>query len=108
MSFVTSSGTYPPASVYCLASTPSSVPWAICARKMSPVEMAGMPNRPARRLACVPFPAPGGPNSTSLMSTTSSQEPFVVPLLELRLDLLHRFESHADDDKDRGAAEGEV
>ena len=34
--------------------------------------------------------------------------PFVVALLELGLDLLHRLQADAHDDEDRGAAEGEV
>ena len=38
---VTSSGTSWPASMYRLASTPSGVPWATLARKMSPVEIFG-------------------------------------------------------------------
>src|SRR5689334_6262277 len=108
MSLVTSSGTYLPAAVNDWASLPSSVCSAMFARKMSPVDTAGIPKRAASRLACVPFPAPGGPNRTSLMELLSSQEPFVVPLLELRLDLFHGLQSDPDDDEDRRAAEGEV
>ncbi len=37
------------------------VPWSTLARKMSPVEMAGIPKWSATNLAWVPFPAPGGP-----------------------------------------------
>src|SRR4030095_14187516 len=93
---------------YCLASLPSSVCWAMFARKMSPVETAGIPKRAASRFACVPFPAPGGPNRSNLMKPTSSQEPFVVPLLKLRLDLLDGLQTDPHDDEDGRAAEGEV
>src|SRR4051794_28103032 len=105
MRLVTSSGTYSPASMYSWAFFPSGVPSETLARKMSPVEIAGMPKWSATTLAWVPFPAPGGPIRINLMS---AQEPFVVALLELTLDLLHRVERDADHDQDRGAAEGEV
>src|SRR6187200_2788683 len=77
---------------------------------MSPVEIAGIPKCWATNLAWVPLPAPGGPISTSLTGGTapSSQESFVVALLQLALDLLHRVQRDADHDEDRGAAEGEV
>src|SRR5262245_46499505 len=88
---------------------------------MSPVEIAGILKCSATNLAWVPLPAPGGPISTSLIGGgsfrgrpsrrsgwTSSQEPFVVALLQLALDLLHRVQRDADHDEDRGAAEGEV
>ena len=42
---------------------PSSVPALIAARSMSPVEICGMPYFLVMKLACVPLPAPGGPNS---------------------------------------------
>src|SRR6476469_383054 len=102
--------------------TPSGVWSLMLARKMSPVEMAGMPRRSAIRAAWVPLPAPGGPRMISRMSgppggrerserlfgVTSTEEPFVVTLLQLRLDLLDRLEAHTDDDEDRGATEREV
>src|SRR3954453_20619209 len=112
MRLVTSSGTYSPASMYRLASTPSGVPWETLARKMSPVEMAGILKCSATYLAWVPLPAPGGPISTSLIEAPgdcgSSQESFVVALLQLALDLLHRVQRDTHHDQDRGAAEGEV
>ena len=49
------------------ASTPSGVPWETLARKMSPVEIAGMPKCSATKRACVPLPAPGGPMRISLI-----------------------------------------
>ena len=58
---VTSSGTYSPASMYRFASTPSGVPCETLARKMSPVETAGILKCSATNLAWVPLPAPGGP-----------------------------------------------
>src|SRR3954464_531963 len=88
---------------------------------MSPVEIAGILKCSATALAWVPFPAPGGPISTSLIgggsaparprhrsACPSSQETFVVALLQLALDLFHRVQRDADHDEDRGAAEGEV
>ena len=64
---VISSGTYSPASMYSLAFQPRSVPSETLERKMSPVEIAGMPKRSATTLACVPLPAPGGPIRMSLI-----------------------------------------
>src|SRR6478672_12473706 len=140
MLLVTSSGTYSPASMKRLASTPSGVPSETLARKMSPVEIAGIPKCSATNLAWVPLPAPGGPimisrifgMSPSAMAccapprgdcrhsrrssmlahrlrprlyqphretlpaapgeraTPLPQESFVVALLQLALDLLHR------------------
>src|SRR6187200_1325946 len=72
---------------------------------MSPVEIAGMPNRSATTWAWVPLPAPGGPMKISLIS---AQESFVVALLELALDLLHRVERNAHHDQDGRATEREV
>ncbi len=64
---VISSGTYSPASMYSLAFRPSSVPSETLERKMSPVEIAGMPKCSATTLAWVPLPAPGGPIRMSLI-----------------------------------------
>src|SRR6478735_4419996 len=77
---------------------------------MSPVEIAGIPKCWATNLAWVPLPAPGGPISTSLTAGTapSSQESFVVALLELALDLLHGVQRDADHDQQGGATEREV
>src|SRR3954454_11295852 len=90
---------------------------------MSPVEIAGTDSRSATILAWVPLPAPGGPIRISLMGAvralgtvpwlrsgrgSSAQESFVVPLLELALDLLHRVERDADHDQDGRATEREV
>src|SRR3954465_5526599 len=91
--------------MYRLASIPSSVPWETLARKMSPVEIAGISKWSAMNLAWVPLPAPGGP---MMISRISAQESFVVALLELALDLLHRVQRHAHHDEDRGATEREV
>src|SRR4051794_7855345 len=89
---------------------PSAVPFETLARKMSPVEMAGILKCSATYFAWVPLPAPGGPmiNSRMCRSASSAQESFVVALLQLALDLLHRVECDAHHDEDRGAAEREV
>jgi hypothetical protein len=54
---------------------------ATLARKMSPVEMVGIPSRSARTLACVPQPAPGGPMRMRIVSGSSggSREVFPAP-----------------------------
>src|SRR3954468_6175269 len=110
MRLVTSSGTSSPASMSLFASWPRGVPSETLARKMSPVEMAGILKCSAMNLAWVPLPAPGGPISTSLIDrgSASSEESFVVALLQLALDLLHRVQGDTDHDQDRRAAEGEV
>src|SRR4029079_1561338 len=108
MRLVTSSGTYSPASMYRLASTPSGVPWDTLARKMSPVEIAGILKCSATNFAWVPLPAPGGPMISRRIWSSLAEEPFVVPLLELALDLLHGVEGHADHDEDRRASEREA
>ena len=43
-----------------------------------------------------------------MINNLITQEPFVVALLQLALDLLDRVKTDADDDQDRGAAEREV
>ena len=63
MPMTTASGTRSPASMNVLASTPSGVPSATAARSRSPVDRCSSP-RSLRNSACVPLPAPGGPNST--------------------------------------------
>src|SRR3954470_24881924 len=108
MRLVTSSGTYSPASMYRFASIPSGVPWDTLARKMSPVEIAGILKCSAMNFAWVPLPAPGGPmisSRTECSLGSSAQESFVVALLELALDLLHRIERDTHHDEDRGATE---
>ena len=47
------------------ASTPSAVPSATSWRRMSPVARCVRPRSALSRSACVPLPAPGGPNSAS-------------------------------------------
>ncbi|SKV44671.1 Uncharacterised protein [Mycobacteroides abscessus subsp. abscessus] len=67
---VTSLGTRSPASRYCLACRPSSVPSLMFERNRSPVEICGIPNFSEISCACVPLPAPGGPSNTTLTSGT--------------------------------------
>src|SRR6476469_3491359 len=87
-----------------------AMPGGRLAREMSPGHSAGSPKCWATNVALVPLPAPGGPISTSLTAGTapSSQESFVVALLELALDLLHGVQRDADHDEDRRSAEREV
>src|SRR5947209_5114029 len=63
----TSSGTSSPRSMMCLTRNPDAVPSAIASRNMSPVDNCGIAKRSTIRVACVPFPAPGGPNRTTLI-----------------------------------------
>src|SRR5690348_6096684 len=94
---------------------PSSEPRARSARIMSPVETCGMPITWASRIACVPFPAPGGPNRMMSMLAAPPTNPgalgpgeaLVVPRDQVRFDLLNEIERDAHDDHDRGAAEVE-
>src|SRR5580692_10496854 len=51
----------------CLTRKPDAVPSATASRSMSPVDNCGMEKRSTILVACVPFPAPGGPNRTSLI-----------------------------------------
>src|SRR4051812_30107098 len=126
---ITSSGTSSPASMYCLAFLPSSVPLATASRRMLPVAKYGRPKSCVRRSAWVPLPAPGGPIRIRFSSDTGAlaasfrtgasrppvpgrsgillQEAFVVAHHQLGLELLHGVEGHADDDQQRGSAEVE-
>src|SRR5215217_3995158 len=107
-----SSGTSPPPSMCSLACRPRSVPSSTCSRSRSPVPMYGSPKSSVSREAWVPLPAPGGPSRirfNSLMKRASLlEEALVVAHHELRLELLHGVQRHADHDQDRGAAEVEV
>src|SRR3954453_19599268 len=78
---------------------------------MLPVAMYGSPKSSTSRSAWVPLPAPGGPRRTRFSSGIGPllfQEALVVAHHELRLELLHRVERHADHDQDRRSAEEEV
>src|SRR5271154_4061069 len=89
---------------------------------MSPVDRWGSAKSSCRRSACVPFPAPGGPSRIKFNSSDTTwaaymatpnaglllQESLVTSHHQLRLELLHRFEGHADHDQNRGPAEGDV
>jgi hypothetical protein len=52
----------------CLTASPNVVREATASRSMSPVDNCGISNRVTIRVACVPFPAPGGPSKTSLIN----------------------------------------
>src|SRR5437764_3508824 len=105
--------------MYSLAFLPSSVPSLTLARSMSPVEMNGSRKSMRSRSACVPFPAPGGPNRIRFSSGMGAayratagqaraqvllQETLVVAHHQLGLELLHRVQRHPDHDQDRGPA----
>jgi hypothetical protein len=60
-----SSLTSRPASMTARAARPSSLPWLTASRRISPVEILGIPRSRATRSAWVPFPAPGAPSITS-------------------------------------------
>src|SRR3954469_21084263 len=108
MPIVISSGTRSPASMNFFACCPSSVPWLTFARKMSPVEIFGIPRCAEMNWACVPLPAPGGPTRTRRITAPPlAEEALVVAQHQLALDLLRRIESDADEDEHRGAAERE-
>ena len=51
------------------ACMPSAVPACTASRRMSPVEIPGTRRACPSRPACVPFPAPGGPNITRFTAT---------------------------------------
>src|SRR3954471_24262983 len=68
----TASGTSSPRSMMCLTRAPAAVPSATASRSMSPVDNCGIAKRSTIRVACVPFPAPGGPNRTSLIPHSPS------------------------------------
>src|SRR3954447_25002165 len=105
---VISSGTRSPASMYFLACWPSSVPWLTFARKMSPVEIFGIPRCAEMNWACVPFPAPGGPTRTRRITAPPlAEEALVVAQHQLALDLLGGVETHTDEDEHGRAPEWE-
>src|SRR5271156_6344065 len=62
----------------CLTRNPDAVPSATASRNMSPVDNCGMARRLTILVACVPFPAPGGPNRTSLINLAPAALQFSV------------------------------
>src|SRR5271169_855700 len=87
---------------------------------MSPVATRTIARSVARRAACVPFPAPGGPRkmirhtpegarcstpATNPPSLARAAEAIVVPHDQLRLDLRYRVHGHAHHDQQGGTAE---
>src|SRR5205807_3879652 len=103
ISTMTSSGTSSPRFMNSRALRPSSVPRLTSSRRMSPVEIWGMPYSRVRKSACVPLPLPGGPNSNRF--TASSDEAAVLAHDQLGFELLHGVERDADHDQDGGAPE---
>ena len=62
-----SSVTSAPASIAALACLPTAVPAATAARSMSPVDSCGVWSLASILGACVPLPAPGGPNRIMIL-----------------------------------------
>src|SRR3954471_4674820 len=102
--------------MYRSASRPSAVWLATAVRRSEPEARIGTPRCSAMTGACVPFPAPGAPRRTTTVigrgrarpeRAPSANESFVVAHQELRLDLLHRLDDHADDDQEARPAEGD-
>src|SRR6185436_10855463 len=108
---------------------PISVPAVICSRNISPVEMCGTCMRFPSSRACVPFPAPGGPNKITAPTCFSMawamgcdlvrappatnlsrlrRETLVMTHDKLRLHLVYRVHCHADHNQQRSAAEVKV
>src|SRR5436190_13372471 len=128
-----SSGTSWPLSMNSFARAPRGVYDWIAARSMSPVAMCGILKTPERRTACVPLPAPGGPNSRRFSLNFAgrcsgssaadgarpaspaptdaraawSGEPLIVAGDEVGFDLLNGIERDTNDDHESGAAEVE-
>src|SRR5690606_3715889 len=69
-----------------------------------PSRWRGRRGRRRRGRPACPCRRRGGPGE----SVASAEEPFVVVLLELGLDLLDRLQTDADDDDDRRTSEREV
>src|SRR5579884_2166589 len=124
---ITSSGTNSPLSILAFAASPRPVLFAAASRRMSPVEIWGMPSFLATTRAWVPLPAPGGPRKMSIcaISSLSSralrsrggaapshssllQKALVVPHNQLGFDLLDRVHGDAHHNQQRGAAKIEV
>ena len=80
MSQVSWSGTSAPLLRYSCTCLPSGVPSRRFLRKISPVEIWGIPISCAMRTACVPLPAPGAPSITILSPILF---PFPVPVFPL-------------------------
>src|SRR3972149_1033792 len=106
-----------PASMIALAFLPSSVAFSAASRRMTPVEMCGTSSSAASFWACVPFPAPGGPNRMSLTMAVSLSAPspdaaalheaVVMPHDELAFDLLDGVHGDPNHDQERSPAEVE-
>src|SRR5258707_12092958 len=124
MPMMTASGTRSPRSMYPLASRPSAVPARMAARSSSPVERVGTPSAAASSGAWVPFPAPGFPKSTMIMSNGEGSESrgsrllasadlqlallheaVVLPQQKMLLHLRQRIERDTDHDEQRRSAE---
>src|SRR6267142_2838246 len=104
MPMTTSSGTRSPRSMISFDLFPRSVPAAMAARSMSPVDNWGSRHSACRIFACVPLPAPGGPNRIRFIARLFRPGAFETRLLdktlillgdEMALYLRHRVHGHA-------------
>mmetsp|Transcript_5933 Transcript_5933/g.25231 ORF Transcript_5933/g.25231 Transcript_5933/m.25231 type:complete len:204 (+) Transcript_5933:183-794(+) len=75
-----SSVTSAPASIAALACLPTGVPAATAARSMSPVDSCGVPSLASILGACVPLPAPGGPNKIMILRASEPAADFLGAL----------------------------
>ena len=66
-SIIKESETSSPASIIDLTRLPNSEPSEMAERSISPVDICGIPYRSHIYFACVPFPAPGGPNKINFI-----------------------------------------
>src|SRR5580658_1474156 len=119
-SMTVASGTSAPAAIRSTSSA-GSLPAALAARSMSPVEICGIFHWAQTRFACVPLPEAGGPTNTTRIASvlsdpnarsasTPARKPLVVARDEVRFDLVDGVESHTDHDHDRrpAPAKGDV
>src|SRR3954468_8718241 len=129
MAIIVASSTSLPASTSAFAATATGCPSRAISRRISPVEIFSRPRSRANRVACVPFPAPGGPIMMTFrpirflaLSTWKAPKPclsappadagllheaVVVPHDELRFHLLNGVHRHAHHDEQRRAAKVE-
>ena len=66
--YVTSSEISLPDAMMACTSRASGVSSVFISRNISPVEICGIPRRSCKSRACVPFPAPGAPINTMILS----------------------------------------
>ena len=110
IAMTSSSGTRSPLSMYSLALTPSSVLVLLVLAQQVAGADVGQPEvlAQARGLGALTGPGRTEEDEVQLAHRRLLQEAFVVAHHQLRLELLHGVEGHADHDQERRAAEVEV